>query len=315
MNRWGDRCVVALAGGVGGARLVDGLAKLLAADRLTAIVNTGDDFEFLGLSISPDLDTVLYTLAGLADPTRGWGIRGDTFSCLEALQGLGDPSWFQVGDRDLATHLVRTRLLWEGRTLTQVSAELGRRLKVLPQVLPMSDDLMRTWVLTDKGPLPFQDYFVRCRCEPKVKGFRFEGEEAAQPSPEAAHALDSADLAIICPSNPLVSIDPILRLPGNRERLARLPSVAVSPIRGGAAVKGPLSKMLRELGRESSALEVARHYQGLVRGFVLDEMDSELSEQVEGLGMRVAALPTLMVEVGQRVRVAQQVLEFAESFL
>jgi len=316
MDLWGGRRVVALAGGVGGARLVDGLARLLPADRLTIIVNTGDDFELLGLSISPDLDTVLYTLAGVADPARGWGIEGDTFHCLEALRRLGDPGWFQIGDRDLATHLIRTQLLRAGMTLTQVSSELGRRLKVLPRVLPMSDDLLRTWVLTqEEGPLPFQEYFVRYRCEPRVTGFRFEGEEAAQPSPEALGALETADLVIICPSNPLVSIDPILRLPGNRARLASLPCVAVSPIVGGAAIKGPLSKMLLELGRASNALEIARHYQGLVRGFVLDQVDAELSSQVEVLGMRAAAFPTMMIEASRRLRVAEQVLEFAWTIL
>jgi len=315
MNSWANRRVVALAGGVGGARLAEGLAQLLPADLLTVIVNTGDDFEILGLSISPDLDTVLYTLAGLADPARGWGLRGDTFHCLEAVQVLGGPTWFRLGDRDLATHLLRTHLLWEGRTLTEVTAELARRLQVLPKVLPMSDDVLRTWVLTDEGPLAFQDYFVRRRCEPRVSGFQFEGEGAAQPSPEATRALDSADLVILCPSNPLVSINPILRLPGNRERVARVPSVAVSPLLGGEAVKGPLSKMLRELGRTSSALEVAGHYQGLIRGFVLDEVDRPLVTQVEGLRMRVASFPTLMTEVGQRTQVAQRVLEFAETLL
>lgn len=316
MDSWGGRRVVALAGGVGGARLADGLARLLPADRLTVIVNTGDDFELLGLSISPDLDTVLYTLAGVADPARGWGIEGDTFHCLEALRSLGDPSWFQIGDRDLATHLTRTQLLRAGMTLTQVSSELGRRLKVLPRVLPMSDDLVRTRVLTEEeGPLPFQEYFVRRRCEPRVTGFRFEGEESAQPSPEALGALDTADLVIICPSNPLVSIDPILRLPGNQAKLANLPCVAVSPIVGGAAIKGPLSKMLLELGRASSALEIARHYQGLARGFVLDQVDAELSTQVEVLGMRAASFPTMMIEARRRARVAEQVLDFAESIL
>jgi LPPG:FO 2-phospho-L-lactate transferase len=295
--------------------MAHGLAKLLPPDHLAVIVNTGDDFEHLGLSISPDLDTMVYTLAGIADPARGWGIRGDTYYCLEALELLGEPSWFQIGDRDFATHLMRTRLLRAGMPLTQVTAELASRLKVAHRVIPMSDDRFRTWVLTERGALPFQEYFVKYRCEPKVSGFRFDGEGVAVPSLQMIQALESAQLAILCPSNPLVSIEPILRLPGVRDRLARVPCVAISPIVRGTALKGPLSKMLVELGRLSSAVEIARHYQGLIRGFVLDEVDSDLEQQVEVLGIRAASFSTLMMEEGQRGQVAERVLRFAETLL
>jgi LPPG:FO 2-phospho-L-lactate transferase len=304
--------VVALAGGVGGAKLAQGLAQVHAPG-LSVVVNTGDDFEHLGLTICPDLDTVLYTLAGEANPRTGWGLRGESFACLEALDRLGGPTWFRLGDRDLATHLLRTQWLREGARLTEVTHRLAGALEVQVPILPMTDAPFRTQVLTDEGEMPFQEYFVHRRWEPAVRGFRWEGEGRARPTPEVKGALQEADLVVICPSNPFVSIGPILALPGVREALASRVTVAVSPILGGEAVKGPAAKMYRELGMQPSALAVARHYDDLLTGFVLDEVDADLKLAIEELGLVVHVTDTLMPGLEERIRVAREVLTFAST--
>ena len=307
--------VVALAGGVGGAKLAYGLSRLLPPDRFSVVVNTGDDFEHLGLTICPDLDTVTYTLAERDNPETGWGLIGETFHCLDAIKDLGGPGWFHLGDRDLATHLLRTEALRDGRRLTEVTGRLARAVGVEHAILPMTDDVCRTQVLTDEGVLAFQEYFVHRHWKPVVRGFRWAGAEDARPTLEVRMALGEADLVVICPSNPFVSIDPILNLPGVREAVRQKPAVAVSPILGGEVVKGPAAKMCQELGATPSALSVARRYEDILDGFVLDEVDRDLVPEVEVLGMAACAKPTLMVSAQTRISVARDVLHFAVSFL
>ncbi|MGA2502999.1 MAG: 2-phospho-L-lactate transferase [Anaerolineales bacterium] len=271
--------IAALAGGVGGAKLADGLAQILSPEDLTIIVNTGDDFEHLGLFISPDLDTICYTLAGLANPETGWGRREETFNLLENLQKLGGPDWFRLGDQDMATHLERTRRLREGQTLSQITSEFCRIWGVKHTVLPMSDQPVNTMVeTTEDGELAFQEYFVQRKCQPTVKGFRFAGIESALPAPGVLNAIKLADAIVICPSNPWVSIDTILALPAIRPLLSTKQVVAVSPIIGGRTVKGPAAKMYTELGLPPSALTVARHYSDILSGFILDSIDSDLAK-------------------------------------
>jgi LPPG:FO 2-phospho-L-lactate transferase len=269
--------VVALSGGVGGAKLVAGLADRLASEQLTVVVNTGDDFEHLGFPICPDIDSVLYTLANINDPERGWGRRDETWTFMETLGELGGDDWFLLGDRDLALHAVRKQLLQQGASLSLVVKRLAERFGIACSVLPMSDDPVSTVVQTDKGDLAFQHYFVRDRCEPEVRGFVFQNAEAAKPSARFMDALGDERLAgvVICPSNPFVSIDPILALPGVRETLLTLkvPIIAISPIVGGEAIKGPAAKMFKELGFAPSALNVARHYEDMLDGFIIDERD------------------------------------------
>lgn len=304
--------IVALAGGVGGAKLAHGLAQVLPPEQLAVVVNTGDDFEHLGLYIAPDLDTVMYTLAGLANPETGWGQRDETWSFLDALARLGAPTWFRLGDRDLATHVERTRLLRAGGTLTKITQALSQALGVGPAVLPMSDQPAPTLVDTDEGVLPFQEYFVHRRCEPRVRAVRLG---AAAPAPAALAALEAAAAVVICPSNPFLSVDPILGLPGVRERLAGKPVVAVSPIVGGQALKGPAAKMLAELGLEVSATSVAAHYQGLAAGFVLDEVDAALRPAIEALGLRVLVTDTVMRSAADRARLAAETLAFTRTLI
>jgi LPPG:FO 2-phospho-L-lactate transferase len=302
--------IVALAGGVGGAKLAHGLSLSLAADQLTVIVNTGDDFEHLGLRICPDVDTVSYTLAGLANPATGWGRRGESYNALEALAILGGPAWFRLGDHDLGTHLERTRRLREGQPLSRITRDFCHAWGVDLTVLPMTDDSVPTWVYTDDGDLPFQEYFVRRQCRPRVKGFRFEGVENASPAPGVLDSLQSADLVIFCPSNPWVSLDPILALPGIRQALAGKVIVAVSPIIGGETVKGPAAKMYAELGIQPSALAVARHYGDLLSGFIMDAVDMEQSEAVAQMGIEPLVTETLMKNNRNRRRLAGEVLKF-----
>lgn len=298
--------ITALAGGVGGAKLAHGLAQILPPENLTIIVNTGDDFEHLGLYICPDLDTVCYTLAGMANPETGWGRAGETWNAMTNLKRLGAPDWFNLGDSDLATHIERTRRLKEGQTLSQITRDFCKAWGVKHAVLPMSDQPVRTIVETEEGDLPFQEYFVHRRCEPRVQGFRFEGAGAAEPACGAYEALQSAEAVIICPSNPWVSIDPILRVIGEINK----PVFAVSPIIGGQTVKGPAAKMYRELGIEPSALAVAKHYRSLLTGFVMDSVDAQLAEEVRGLNMRVFVTNTLMRSLDDRMQLARDVLRF-----
>ncbi len=304
--------VVALAGGVGGAKLAHGLAQILEPEQLTVVVNTGDDFEHLGLHISPDLDTVMYTLAGLANPETGWGLTGETWNFLDALDRLGGATWFRLGDRDLATHVERSRRLWAGESLTDVTAALCAALGVGPRVLPMTDDILRTMVQTDEGELEFQEYFVHRRCEPRVTGFRFDGLTSAFPTEAVLAALDAADMILFCPSNPFVSLDPILSLPGVRDRVGRRGAVAVSPIVGGQAIKGPAAKMFAELGWAVTAASVAEHYAGLLRGFVLDAVDAELKTTIESDTLKILVTHTIMRTDADRARLAREVIDFGE---
>jgi LPPG:FO 2-phospho-L-lactate transferase len=298
--------IVALAGGVGGAKFAHGLAQTLPPEDLTVIVNTGDDFEHYGLYICPDLDTVCYTLAGLANPETGWGRVDETWNVVENASRLGGPSWFRLGDRDLGTHLERTRRLQEGQTLTQITRDFSEAWGIRQRILPMSDQPVRTIVETDEGDLAFQEYFVHRRCEPRVKGFRFEGVELAESAPGTRAAIESADAVILCPSNPWVSIDPILQV---IKKVAK-PVIAISPIIGGQTVKGPAAKMFRELGIEPSAVAVARHYCDLATGFVLDELDRQLEGEIRGLNMHTLVTNTLMKSHDDRKQLAFGVLEF-----
>jgi LPPG:FO 2-phospho-L-lactate transferase len=305
--------IAALAGGVGGAKLAHGLAQILPPAALTVIVNTGDDFEHLGLHVSPDLDTVMYTLAGLANPETGWGQRDETWSFMDAIGRLGGPTWFRLGDRDLATHVERTRRLRRGESLTHVTAALCAALGVRPLVLPMSDEPVRTWLDTDEGELEFQEYFVRRHCEPRVRAVRFVGLETARPTPAVLTALNEASAVILCPSNPFLSLDPILGLPGLRRHVMRKPVVAVSPIVGGQALKGPAAKLLAELGLTVSAAAVAEHYSDLLTGFVLDTVDAALQPALEARGLRVLVTDTVMRTDADRARLARETLNFAAS--
>ncbi len=309
--------IVALAGGVGGAKLADGLARVVAPGGLTITVNTGDDFEHLGLHVSPDLDTVMYTLAGRNNPETGWGLAGETWAFMAALERLGGETWFRLGDQDIATHVERTRRLGDGETLSSVTAGLCGRLGIGHRIVPMSDDPVRTMVLTDEGRLPFQDYFVRLRCEPRVTGFEFDGAEAARPSPALSAVMGSGSIsaAIICPSNPYVSVGPILAVPEIARWLCAraFPIVAVSPIVGGRAIKGPAAKMMAELGVEVSALAVARHYGGLLDGMVIDVADQALAPAIEAEGPRVAVTGTIMNSAADRAELAEAVVQFAKT--
>ena len=311
------RHCVALSGGVGGAKLALGLSRVLPGDSLTVVCNTADDFDHLGLRICPDLDTVMYTLAGISNRVTGWGQAHESWSFLEALSHLGGETWFRLGDRDLATHVERTRRLIAGESLTDVTSALCRALGIAARVLPMSDDPVRTVVLTESGELSFQHYFVRDACSPTVSGFRFDGVDAARPAPVFIEALgDDANATIlICPSNPFVSVDPVLALRGVERALRRAgaPVVAVSPIVGGAAIKGPAAKMMAELGMPVTAAGVARHYQqrDLLDGFVIDDADAGRAAEIEDLGLPTLVTGTVMETLADRERLARETLDFA----
>lgn len=307
--------IVALAGGVGGARLVVGLAAQLPPSRLAVVVNTGDDFEHLGLHVSPDLDTVMYTLAGVNNPVTGWGRADESWQFMAALKALGGADWFNLGDCDLAVHVLRTQALRAGTTLSDITRELARRFGVHHALLPMSDDAIRTRVKTVRGELAFQDYFVRERCRPRVAGFRFAGSRNARPAPALQKLMRSGKVSavVICPSNPFVSVAPIFSVPAVRAWLKRrdFPVVAVSPIVGGAAVKGPAAKMMRELGLDASATGVARHYGRVVDGWVIDRADAKSQAAIAGLGCAVEVADTIMRNRRKSAELAQRVLDFA----
>ena len=302
--------VLALAGGVGGAKLALGLSHVLPPDDLAIVVNTGDDEEFHGLHVSPDLDTVMYTLAGIADPERGWGLSGETFQALQMLAGYGVDTWFNLGDRDLGTHIRRTQLLREGRTLSEVTRELCSRLGISHTVAIMTDDRVRTIVDTSEGALAFQDYFVRRRCEPEAKAVEFRGADDAQPSPTFDDALNNARAIIFCPSNPFLSIDPILAVADVRERVRRFNGsrVVVSPIVGGTAIRGPAAKMMRELGHPVSGVGVAQKYTGLCDHFVIDNDDADDAEEINALGMKAHVTNTIMNTLADKKTLAGFVL-------
>ena len=308
--------VVALCGGVGGAKLAHGLASALQPDELSIVVNTGDDFQHLGLSIAPDLDSVMYALAGLSDPVRGWGRRDETWTFMEALRGLGGESWFQLGDGDLAVHVERSWRLAQGATLSEVTAHLCGALAIAARVLPMSDDPVRTRVLTADGWLDFQEYFVHQQCRPAVREFMFAGAEMARAQPDALAALERRDLRaiIICPSNPFVSVEPILAVPGIRSAIQRsgAPVVAVTPIIGGKAIKGPAAKMMAELGLDVSAAAVASRYADIIDGFVIDQADP-IPAPLQGITFFSAA--TLMSTVDARLQLARTVLRAADTLV
>jgi len=308
-----DGKVLALAGGVGGAKLALGLARTLPPDRLTIVVNTGDDECFHGLHVSPDLDTVMYTLAGLSNPETGWGLAQETFHALEMLRRYRAETWFSLGDMDLATHIKRTQLLGEGMLLSQVTAELASCLGITQQIVPMSDQSVRTVLETDAGNLPMQQYFVKHGSQPRVLSIRYEGAEHALPSPAFAKALKQAAMVVICPSNPFLSLGPILSIPGVRESLAAAPNkVAVSPIIGGAALRGPAAKIMAELGYPASCAGVARQYQGICDYFLLDQQDASLAPEIEELGMTPLVAPIIMQTDDDKVALANYVLSLPE---
>jgi len=313
--------VVALAGGVGGAKLVDGLAYILPSNDLTVIVNTGDDFDHFGLRICPDLDTICYTLAGIANPNTGWGRENETWQAMEIIEHMGGPGWFRVGDKDLGVHLERTRLLSDGKTLSEICQHFSSTWGIDHQVLPMTNERVSTVVHSSEGDMPFQDYFVKRRCEPKVSGFYFAGVDEALPAPGVLDALHKADLIVICPSNPWVSIDPLLAVPGICTSIVednqRKQIIGISPIIQGATIKGPAAKMFLELGIEPSAANVAEHYGsivggGILSGFVIDTLDVDQRVFTDNLDMRTLVTNTIMRTKNDRKKLAEEVIRFGE---
>ncbi len=306
--------VLALSGGVGGAKLALGLSHVVPAADLLIVANTGDDFDHLGLSVSPDLDTLMYALAGLDNQTLGWGRRDETWSFMETLGTLGGPSWFRLGDRDLAVHVERTRRLRAGETLSQVTAGFWQALGIGPRGIPMSDDPVRTRVLSETGWLDFQDYFVGQQCKPVVRELAFHGVEHARPHPDFLAALAAPDLeaVVICPSNPFISIEPILAVPGVRDalRACNAPIIAVSPIIAGQAVKGPTAKMMQELGMIPSSAAVAARYGDLLDTIILDSGDAA---EADAIDCRVLLAPTLMKTLDDKIALARLVLDAART--
>jgi LPPG:FO 2-phospho-L-lactate transferase len=306
--------VLALCGGIGGAKLALGLYRVLGAGQLTVVVNTGDDFEHLGLNISPDLDTVLYTLGGVADPERGWGRAQETWQFMESVRAMGGETWFQLGDRDLAVHVLRTQWLKAGESLSAFAAGIVRHLGISARILPMSDAPVSTIVETAEGDLPFQHYFVRRRCEPVVRAIRFAGAKMAAPAAGVLDAITDEALRaiVICPSNPYLSVDPILSVPGIAPALSTgaVPVIAVSPIIGGQAVKGPTAKIMAELGLAVSNEAIAAHYRGVIDGLVVDEADAADREKVD---LPVLVTRTLMRDIADRERLARDVIAFADG--
>jgi LPPG:FO 2-phospho-L-lactate transferase len=307
--------ILALSGGVGGAKLAAGLAAVLPPGQLTIAVNTGDDFEHLGLTVCPDIDSVVYALVGLNDEARGWGAAGETWQAMARLGALGEAQWFQLGDRDLAMHIVRSWRLRAGESLSDVTARLTGALGIAPRVVPMSDTAVRTQLETDQGWLDFQHYFVREQCRPVARAIRFVGSPGAAMSPGLAEALARPDLAavILCPSNPFLSVDPILSVDGMREALAarKVPFVAVSPLVGGAALKGPLAKLLGELGASCDNRAIAAHYSGMLDHLLIDHSDARDAEGLRELGVSVTITATVMRTAEDRKGLAREALSAA----
>ena len=302
--------ILAITGGVGGAKLALGLSKILNPDELLFLVNTGDDFQHLGLEISPDLDSLLYALSGKNNPELGWGRANETWACISELEELGADSWFRLGDRDLALHLVRTQMLNQGATLQNVADRLSESLGIDHRIAPMSNDKISTTVNTPNGKLAFQEYFVREQCEPAVIDFDFEGIEKATPNPVVMSWLDECDGIIICPSNPYVSVDTILSVPKYRDAFQSKPVIAVSPIVGGLAIKGPAAKMMTELGVPPTPIAVAKHYGSLLSGFVLDQTDHE---QAKDIPIPSIVTQTIMLTLQDRIALAEQCVRFLEE--
>ena len=305
--------VTALAGGIGASKLLLGLASVMPPEDITIIANTGDDIELFGLRISPDIDTVTYTLAGVINEDTGWGLKGDTFECLRWLSRYDEASWFNLGDRDLATHIFRTNQLRSGRSLSEVTDGVRRSLGVRSNILPMTDAYTPTRVVTDEGEMHFQEYFVRRRCEPRVRAIRFANIESAEPAPGVVSAILETDAVIICPSNPFISIGPILAVPGVRQALRETQAtvVAITPIIGGKALKGPAADMLRDLGHEVSAKGVAGLYDDFIDKFLFDEVDSEAEPVIRSLDIETSVANTVMNTVEDKQRLARQVLALA----
>jgi len=302
--------ILAITGGVGGAKLALGLSKILTPDELLFLVNTGDDFQHLGLEISPDLDSLLYALSGKNNPELGWGRANETWACISELEELGADSWFRLGDRDLALHLVRTQMLNQGATLQNVADRLSESLGIDHRIAPMSNDKISTTVNTPNGKLAFQEYFVREQCEPAVIDFDFEGIEKSTPNPVVMSWLDECDGIIICPSNPYVSVDTILSVPKYRDAFQSKPVIAVSPIVGGLAIKGPAAKMMTELGVPPTPIAVAKHYGSLLSGFVLDQTDHE---QAKDIPIPSIVTQTIMLTLQDRIALAEQCVRFLEE--
>lgn len=302
--------MVVLTGGTGGAKFVDALKQLLPARKLTLIVNTGDDLKWWGLHVSPDLDSILYVLAGRLSKERGWGVDGDTFECVEAMRQMGAPAWFRVGDRDLATHLTRTRLLASGRTLSEATAEIASALGVQSRILPMSDARVETRVTTPDGELSFQEYFVRERYRPEVRGVRLVGAEQASPAPGVLEAIKSAEAVVLAPSNPITSIGPILAVPGIREALQKTeaPVAALSPIVGGAAVSGPAGALMAAQGLPVSIAGVAQAYADFLDLLIVDERDAKAAEELRLSGLQVHCAQTIMKTADDKAALAATVL-------
>ena len=313
----GEKCLVthvALSGGIGGAKLALGLEHIFNSPKLMIAGNTGDDFEHFGLNISPDLDTLLYTLSGKSDLERGWGLANETWSFMKAMKEIGGETWFQLGDRDLAIHVERTRRLKEGERLCLLTSSFCRKFGVKSHIVPATDDSLKTLVKTPKGILSFQHYFVRDQCRPKILGLKYEGLENAQPCPALEEALESSllETVVVCPSNPFLSIDPILAVKGVREKLkssnARV--IAVSPIVGGDAVKGPTANNLRDLGFSVSAFTIAKYYSDFIDGFMLDKGDENEISRIESLGIQVGLADTVMTNLQSKIKLAEDVLRF-----
>lgn len=310
--------ILALSGGVGGARMAHGLSMAMADDsQLTVCCNVGDDFEHLGLKVCADIDTVLYTMSGLADPVRGWGLEGESWNFMDAMARVGGDTWFMLGDRDLATHVWRTQQLGLGRSLTDITADLARNFGIKAKIIPVTDDTVSTVVDTPDGPLAFQHYFVREQCKPQLRGLSFDGADTARLAPQVAQLLADEAMAgiVICPSNPFLSIDPMLALRDLRTALThrKSPAIAVSPIIGGNAVKGPLAKIMGEQNLEVSALGIARLYSGLIDGFMIDDTDAALAPAIEALGLKVHTSPTLMKDFAGRKRLGKRALDFIST--
>ncbi|HTX78268.1 MAG TPA: 2-phospho-L-lactate transferase [Longilinea sp.] len=306
--------IVILAGGVGGAKFVDGAVRALPAEDVSVIVNTGDDFEFFGLYIAPDLDTVCYTLAGLANNETGWGRKDESWNALKSVTTLGGPGWFSVGDKDLGTHLERTRRMQQGETLTSITQAFCKAWGIKTHVFPMSDTRVSTIVkVNDGSSLPFQSYFVEQQCRPIVSGFEFHGIEDARPAPDILEAVERCDCVIFAPSNPWVSIGPILAVKEMARAIAKKKTIAISPIVGGKAIKGPAAKMYKELGIEPSAYSIAKHYQGIIQGLVIDQIDTALAEKIQACGIIPYVTDTIMSDINVRQRLADEVMKFSQK--
>ncbi len=307
--------ITCLAGGVGAARFLEGLVKVYPPEKLTIIANTGDDLEYLGLYISPDIDIVTYTLAGVVDEEKGWGIKGDTYKCMQQLELYGAETWFRIGDADLATHLLRGALLQQGFTLSEATDKIRTSYGVKPRIIPVSNDRIATRIKTPAGLLEFQEYFVKRKFADRVVDVYYDGADHAKLSEGVAASVMKSDAVIICPSNPILSIGPILAVPGMREAIAKAndKTVAITPLVGGKALKGPLDKLMTDLGLESSAYGVAQLYKGVAQGFVLDTIDKALTPVIKDLDMKVVTTNTVMDSPTAKMKLAQETIRLAEN--